>query len=116
MKKRILSAIILIALFVPLLLIGGKAFAVFMSLLAIMGLYEILNIRETICKIKYSLKKIDDQARLFISDFESQLKSEDERKINLFLSNSKLNRFLCFFYGFKKNGFVRNIAYILFIL
>lgn len=79
-------------------------------------LNRILNIRETICKIKYSLKKIDDQARLFISDFESQLKSEDERKINLFLSNSKLNRFLCFFYGFKKNGFVRNIAYILFIL
>ena len=56
MKKRILSAIILIALFVPLLLIGGKAFAVFMSLLAIMGLYEILNIRETKKRFPFMMK------------------------------------------------------------
>lgn len=56
MKKRILSAIILIALFVPLLLIGGKSFAVFMSLLAIMGLYEILNIRETKKNFPFMMK------------------------------------------------------------
>ena len=35
MKKRILSAILMIAIFVPLLIIGGKVFAIFMSLLAI---------------------------------------------------------------------------------
>lgn len=47
MKKRILSAIIMIAVFVPLLVIGGRAFAIFMTLLALVGLYEILHIRES---------------------------------------------------------------------
>ena len=56
MKKRILSAIILIALFVPLFLIGGKAFAVFMSLLAIMGLYELIHIRESKKEFPFLMK------------------------------------------------------------
>ena len=47
MKKRILSAIIMIAVFVPLLVVGGRAFAIFMTLLALVGLYEILHIRES---------------------------------------------------------------------
>lgn len=46
MKKRVLSAILIVAIFVPLLLIGGKVFAIFMTLLALMGLYEIIHIRE----------------------------------------------------------------------
>ena len=47
MKKRILSAFIMIAVFVPLLIIGGISFAIFMTILALVGLYEILHIRET---------------------------------------------------------------------
>ena len=47
MKKRVLSAILIVAIFVPLLLIGGKVFAIFMTLLALMGLYEIIHIRES---------------------------------------------------------------------
>ena len=43
MKKRVLSAIIMMVVFIPLLLIGGKAFLVLMSLLACLGLYELLN-------------------------------------------------------------------------
>ena len=56
MKKRVLSAIVMLLVFIPLLLIGGKAFAVFMSLLAVMGLYEILNIRETKKKFPFLMK------------------------------------------------------------
>lgn len=47
MKKRIISAIIMVAVFIPLLLIGGITFAIFMTILALFGLYEIMNIRET---------------------------------------------------------------------
>ncbi|MBE6157893.1 MAG: phosphatidate cytidylyltransferase [Firmicutes bacterium] len=47
MKTRILSAIVMIAVFIPLLVIGGKPFAIFMTLLALVGLYEILHIRES---------------------------------------------------------------------
>ena len=39
MKKRILSAIVMIIIFIPILLIGGKAFVVLTILLAAMGLY-----------------------------------------------------------------------------
>ena len=47
MKKRILSAFVMIAVFVPLLIIGGISFAIFMTILALVGLYEILHIRES---------------------------------------------------------------------
>lgn len=46
MKNRILSAIIMVLVFVPMVLIGGKAFVVFMTLLSIFALYELLHIRE----------------------------------------------------------------------
>lgn len=47
MKARVISAIVMIALLVPLLLIGGTPFAVFMTVLSVLGLYEIIHIRET---------------------------------------------------------------------
>ena len=47
MKKRILSAIVMILIFVPLLLLGGKIFALFMTFLAVLGLYELIHIRES---------------------------------------------------------------------
>ncbi|MEE0683554.1 MAG: phosphatidate cytidylyltransferase [Bacilli bacterium] len=56
MKKRILSAILMIAIFVPLLIIGGKVFAIFMSLLAIMGLYELIHIRESKKEFPFLMK------------------------------------------------------------
>lgn len=56
MKKRILSAILIIAIFVPLLIIGGKVFAIFMSLLAIMGLYELIHIRESKKEFPFLMK------------------------------------------------------------
>ena len=47
MKKRILSAIILIAVFVPFLIVGGKSFAFFTTILSLFALYELINIRES---------------------------------------------------------------------
>ena len=46
MKKRILSAIIMILIFVPLLLIGGIPFAILMTLLAVASMHELMTIRE----------------------------------------------------------------------
>lgn len=46
MKIRIISAIIMIIIFIPFLLIGNIPFAILMSLLAIMGLYELLSMRK----------------------------------------------------------------------
>ena len=46
MKKRVISAIIMVLIFVPFLIIGGVPFTILMSLLGIFGLYELLHIRE----------------------------------------------------------------------
>ncbi len=46
MKTRILSAIILVLIFVPVLLTGGEIFAVFMGFVSVLGLYELIKLRE----------------------------------------------------------------------
>ena len=47
MKKRIVSAILIVAVFVPFLLIGGLPFDIFMSVIGLLGLYELIHIRES---------------------------------------------------------------------
>ena len=54
--KRVISAIIMILVFVPLLITGGKPFTVLLSLLAILGLYELLHMRETKKKFPFLMK------------------------------------------------------------
>lgn len=46
MKKRVFSAIVMVGLFIPFLLLGGLPFEIFMTALAVVGLYELINIRE----------------------------------------------------------------------
>lgn len=46
MEKRVVSAIIMVLIFVPLLLLGGMTFSLFMTLLAIAGIYELIKVRE----------------------------------------------------------------------
>ena len=58
MKKRVLSAIILIAVFVPFLIIGELPFAILMTALSVMGLYELLKVRESKKKFPLVLKLI----------------------------------------------------------
>lgn len=47
MKKRVFSAIIMMMIFVPLLITGEKIFAGLMALLALLGMYELLKIKES---------------------------------------------------------------------
>lgn len=58
MKKRILSAIIMILIFVPLLFIGGVPFTILMTLLALASMYELITIREKKKKIPMLIKVI----------------------------------------------------------
>lgn len=73
MKKRIFSAIVMMIFFIPLLVLGGKPFAILMSLLAILGLYELLSVRETKKKFPFLMKVFAYVLVLFFSlkDFTS---------------------------------------------
>ena len=56
MKVRVLSAILIVAVFIPFLIIGELPFAIFMSVLSIAGLYELLRVRESRKKFPIILK------------------------------------------------------------
>lgn len=58
MKKRIISAIVLLAIFVPLLIIGGLPFRILGALVSLLAIYELLNIRENRKKFPLFLKII----------------------------------------------------------
>ena len=47
MKKRIISAILILAIFIPFLLIGGLPFTILMSIIGLLGLHELIHIRES---------------------------------------------------------------------
>lgn len=67
MKKRILSAIIMILIFVPLLFIGGVPFTILMTLLALASMYELITIREKKKKIPMLIKVISYLLVIFSS-------------------------------------------------
>ena len=56
MKTRVISAIVMIAIFIPILVIGELPFAILMSALGICGLYELIKVRETKKKFPTLLK------------------------------------------------------------
>ena len=56
MKERIVSAIVMILIFVPLLLIGHLPFACFMTFLSMLGLYELIHMRESKKEFPFLLK------------------------------------------------------------
>lgn len=58
MKTRVISAIVIVILFVPFLIIGGLPFAIFMSLLALGALYELIKVCESKKKFPVFLKGI----------------------------------------------------------
>ena len=47
MKQRIISAVVLLAIFIPILIIGKIPYAILMTILAWMSLYEMLKVRKT---------------------------------------------------------------------
>ena len=50
MTKRVVSAVILIAVLLPFLIIGGTPFVILMSVLGVLGLYELLKVRGNVKK------------------------------------------------------------------
>ena len=58
MKTRVLSAIIVVAVFLPFLIIGELPFAIFMSVLSVAALYELLKVRESKKEFPWYLKII----------------------------------------------------------
>lgn len=58
MAKRVISAIVLVIFFVPLLLIGGIPFTVFMSILSLFSFYELIHIKESKKKVPLFVKII----------------------------------------------------------
>ena len=73
MKKRIISAIVIMAIFIPILVLGGKPFAIVMSLLAVFGLHELIKMRETKKEFPFMMKVFAYVLVLFFSlnDFTS---------------------------------------------
>ena len=66
MKKRVISAIILIAVLVPLLIIGGTPFKVMVTILALGGLYELIHIKDKDDKIPKYMKLLAYLAVIFL--------------------------------------------------
>ena len=56
MKVRIISAIVMVAIFIPFLIIGEFPFAVLMGVLGMFGFYELMRVRETKKKFPFVLK------------------------------------------------------------
>lgn len=56
MKKRVISAIVALIICIPLLIIGGYPFYIGVSILSVIGYYEIINLRERERKIPLVIK------------------------------------------------------------
>lgn len=58
MKQRIISAIIAMIIIIPLIILGGFAYYIGVGLLAIIGFYEMISVRENKRKFPFSVKCI----------------------------------------------------------
>ena len=56
MKTRVFSAVLMIIVFIPFLLLGGIPFAIFMAFLSAYALHEVIKVRETRKKFPTVLK------------------------------------------------------------
>ena len=56
MKNRVISAILLLIVFVPFLVVGGMPFAVLMLVVGLLGLHELIKARETKKEFPFLMK------------------------------------------------------------
>ena len=70
MKKRIISAIVALAIFIPVVYFGGKVFSIAMGMLAVLGYKELLDLKENAVEIPEIIKGIGliDMLLLIFSD------------------------------------------------
>ncbi len=73
MKARVISAILMIVISVPILLVGGKLFVAFGAVLSVLALYEFIHIRESKKKLPFIVKIFAYLLVLFLatSNFDS---------------------------------------------
>ena len=83
MKKRVISAILIVLVFIPFLLIGELPFAIFMSVLAALGIYELIKVREKFI-IKTNITVMDDGYYIF-----EIIPKKENYAMRLFLDNNK---------------------------
>ena len=71
MKKRIISAIVALAIFIPVVYFGGKVFSIAMGMLAVLGYKELLDLKENSVEIPEIIKGIGlvDMLLLVFSEF-----------------------------------------------
>ncbi len=72
MKKRILSAIVALAIVVPVIILGGKYYSFVIGLLAILAYKELLDLKENSVEIPNIIKAIGliDLILLVFSEFD----------------------------------------------
>jgi phosphatidate cytidylyltransferase len=58
MKQRIISAIVALLIIIPIIIVGGNLFYIAVGLISILGLYELINIRETKRKFPVDMKQV----------------------------------------------------------
>ncbi len=66
MKQRVISAIVLLLIFIPLLFIGKEPFALFMGIVACLGLYEMMNLKQKEKEIPFLTRVLAYLATLYI--------------------------------------------------
>ncbi len=66
MKQRVISAIIALIIVIPLILLGGVAYYIGVSIIALIGYYELLKVRENEKKISPYVKFLSSVAYLLI--------------------------------------------------
>lgn len=73
MKKRIISAIVALAIFIPVIYYGGKIFSIAMGMLSVLAFKEILDLKENSREIPEIIKGIGliDMLLLIFSDYTS---------------------------------------------
>ena len=51
MKKRVISSLVILLIAIPMIIIGGNTFSVFVTIISLIGIKELIDIRETKKKI-----------------------------------------------------------------
>ena len=75
MKKRIISAIVAIAIFAPIIYFGGRAFSIAIGMLSVLAYKELLDLKENATEIPEIMKGIGlvDLLLLVFSEYASDL-------------------------------------------
>lgn len=75
MKKRIISAVVAVAIFAPIIYFGGKAFSIAIGMLSVLAYKELLDLKENATEIPEIMKGIGlvDLLLLVFSEYASNL-------------------------------------------